>query len=59
MKMKIIALLSVFALVLVFSACGGNTEATTAPDEETTVAQLTTEETTAEEGTSEETTEAV
>lgn len=57
MKMKIIALLSVFALVLVFSACGGNTEATTAPDEETTVAQLTTEETTAEEATEEATAE--
>ena len=59
MKNKIVVLISVLALVLAFSACGGNTEATTAPTEETTVAQLTTEETTAEEETSEETTEAV
>ena len=58
MKMKIIVLLSVFALVLVFSACGGNTEATTAPDEETTATQLTTEEAAAEETTAEEATEA-
>ena len=58
MKMKIIALLSVFALVLVFSACGGNTEATTAPTEETTATQLTTEEASAEETTAEEATEA-
>ena len=58
MRMKIIVLLSVFALVLVFSACGGNTEDTTAPDEETTATQLTTEEAAAEETTAEEATEA-
>lgn len=58
MKMKIIVLLSVFALVLVFSACGGNTESTTAPDAETTAAQLTTDEAAADETTAEEATEA-
>ena len=58
MKMKIIVLISVLALVLAFSACGGNTEATTAPDEETTATQLTTEEASAEETTAEGATEA-
>ena len=58
MKNKIIAVISVLALFLAFSACGGNTESTTAPDEETTAAQLTTEEAAADETTAEEATEA-
>ena len=58
MKNKIIAVISVLALFLAFSACGGNMESTTAPDEETTAAQLTTEEASADETTAEEATEA-
>lgn len=42
MKNKIIVLVSIFALVLAFASCGENTESTTAPDEQTTVAQQTT-----------------
>ena len=58
MKNKIFAIISVIALFLAFSACSGGTESTTAPDEATTAAQLTTEEGAAEETTAEETTEA-
>ena len=55
MKNKIVVLISVLALVLAFSACGGNTEDTTVPDAETTAAEETTlEETTADETTAEE-----